>query len=320
MSRVVVLGASGFVGSAVVRALESEGHEVTRLSAPRLARAERLPSPDEVRHLPEVARLVADLAGADAVVNAAGDPDASSTDQARLRAANAVMPGVLAAAVHRVGSARLVHISSAVVQGRQPVLDDGVADADFSAYARSKTEGEHLVAALAPGQSVIYRPPSVHAPDRRVTRLVARIAASPLRTVASPGDAPSPQALLQNVASAVAFLATTSAEVPPIAAHPSEGLTVSSTMELLGGRQPHRLPRSLARAVTSGLELAGRGSPRIAAHARRVEMLWFGQGQAPSWLTQHGWVPVEGPEAWAALGRRVRSELDIDKHTKETTP
>jgi hypothetical protein len=250
-------------------------------------------------------------------VNAAGDPNASSTDEGSLLAANALLPAVLAAATARSAGTRFVHVSSAVVQGRQAVLDAGPPLEGFSVYAKSKARGEQLVAALAPSQAVIYRPPSVHAADRRVTRMIARIAASPLATVASPGTQPSPQALLANVASAITFLATTGQEVPPVVIHPHEGLTATSTMELLGGRAPKRLPRGLAKAVAHFLKQIGSVSPSVAANARRVEMLWFGQEQAPSWLTEHGWVPAAGLEAWAELGRQVRSDRANTQNTKE---
>jgi len=308
MSRVVVLGASGFVGNAVTADLQADGHEVVRLRAPRISPTTGAPSAAAVRDMPEVPGLAAAIAGAAAVVNAAGDPDASSTDLAGLRAANAVLPGVVAAAVAQHPGMRLVQISSAVVQGRQPTLDSGPALEGFSAYSRSKAEGERLALALAPGQCVVYRPPSVHAADRRVTRMIARIASSPLATVATPGSQPSPQALLPNVASAVAFLATTDRTVPDVVAHPSEGLTASSTMELLGGRRPHRIPRALASGACGLLRLAGGRSPGLAANARRVELLWLGQAQAPSWLTEAGWRPVAGTDVWADLGRQVRSQ------------
>ncbi len=66
-TRIAVAGASGLIGSALVRSLTSDGHEVRRLvrHAPRGA--------DEVRWDPEKGRVdPGGLAGCDAVVNLAG--------------------------------------------------------------------------------------------------------------------------------------------------------------------------------------------------------------------------------------------------------
>lgn len=307
-TRVTVVG-TGFVGSAVAHDLRERGVAVHELHAPRL-------SPDECARwstapadLPDdlVERVSQDLEGADVVVNAAGLPDASSVDEAALDAANGWLPVVLATAAARAGARRVVHISSAVVQGRRPVLDETPQTETFSPYSRSKVAGEQrLQAAGLPGV-VVYRPPSVHAVDRRVTRMTTRIASSPLATVLAPGDQPSPQALLGNVASAVGHLATCGSEPPRYVIHPWEGLTSAGLLEVLGGRSPRRVPRPLGRGVLRLLGAAGRVSPRVGANARRVEMLWAGQRQARSWLTEDGWVPPLGHRAWREMGEQVRA-------------
>jgi len=261
-----------------------------------------------IRHSPVVAELARAVDGFDAVVNAAGNPDASMRDPDLLTSANAVLPGLVGAAVATCPSRpRFVHVSSAVVQGRQAELDDGPAVAGFSAYSRSKVLGEALASELAPAQCVVYRPPSVHAADRRVTQMISSIGRSRVSTVACPGSAPSPQALLPNVGSAVAFLSTTSMCPPAVVSHPSEGLTTSSVLQILGGNVPHELPAAVARAIVVLLTAGGAIIPALAADARRIEMLWFGQRQAPSWLTQAGWVAPAGGDAWEDLGRQVRA-------------
>ncbi|WP_031487366.1 TIGR01777 family oxidoreductase [Streptomyces bicolor] len=67
LSRIAVAGSSGLIGSALVRSLTSDGHQVVRL----VRRAPR--SNDEVRWDPEGGSVdAAGLAGCDAVVNLAG--------------------------------------------------------------------------------------------------------------------------------------------------------------------------------------------------------------------------------------------------------
>jgi hypothetical protein len=48
--------------------------------------------------------------------------------------------------------------------------------------------------------------------------------------------------------------------------------------------------------------------PRFAADLRRVELLWFGQRQADSWLTLQGWQPPVGVEGWRDLAARARGD------------
>jgi len=302
----VVMGATGFLGRAVVDALGRRGADVTPLSAPRLPPVDG----EHVREiLPTYRALVMatakQIAGADAVVNCAGNPDASIQDDLVLMAPNALLPALLAGAVREAEILRFVHVSSAVVQGGSPVLNESEDVAPFSAYSRSKALGEILVREIGDGAAVTYRPPSVHAENRRVSRLTARFARSPLSSVARPGSSPSPQALLDNVADAIAFLATCPERPPAIVAHPSEGLTTATVLTFLGGHQPIEVPRGLARALVAGVLTCGRIFPALAANARRIELLWFGQEQASSWLTSVGWTPPAGHDAWRELGRAL---------------
>lgn len=307
MGRVVVFGASGFVGTSVTQALRRRGADVVTARTPRSA-----PTPEErieaaiEQTLHENDGLVELMTGADAVVNAAGDPDASSLDREGMIAANAVVPGVLAALCTRAGVPRFVHISSAVVLNDAPVLDDSPPRPGFSPYSSSKVRGEEWARTSA-SAAVVYRPPSVHARDRRVTRTIRKLAASPFRTVAAPGTAPTPQALRDNVGDAVAFLALTAQSPPPVVSHPWEGLTTSDLMELLGGKRPRRLPATLCRLAVASGRLVGRGVPSVAANTRRAELLWFGQGQAPSWLDRAGWTPPVGREGWHELANPDRA-------------
>lgn len=309
---IAVVGASGFVGSEATRVLQAKGFPIKAVRAPRLPTM-TLPEADSFLNsdTTELAELIAQFQDVDVVINAAGVADAVSTDLGGLVAANGVLPGLIALACVRAGVGRLVHVSSAAVQGRLPVLDDSDAVDSFSDYSESKLLGERLLNEFAQGMAVIYRPPGVHGIDRRVTRIVTRIASGPLASVASPGTSPSPQALIENVADAIAFLATTPLNPPAVVIHPWEGLSTSDVMELLGGHPPLKVPKLIATAVVGALTFTGEFVPRLAGTARRLEMLWFGQGQAVSWLSTVGWHPPSGRSAWLELGQLIQADTQL---------
>lgn len=309
MPTCVVFGASGFVGAATVRALEARGAHVVPIATPRLPSVAPDCAEDALKGMTaDAEQLAHELRGARCVINAAGLAEAASGDEGALTAANGVLPGILAMAAHVADVPRFIHVSSAAVQGRIDVLDASPNVAPFSPYSRSKALGERLVQTSHPG-AVIYRPPGVHGPDRRVTAQIGRVARSPFSSVARPGASPTPQALLENVADAIGFLATIDRRPPDVVAHPSEGLSVASLLTLLGGRPPREIPRPIATMITRSLNAVGALVPRAAAMARRLETLWFGQRQAPSWLTEAGWTPPVGQEAWRDLGSLLADEV-----------
>lgn len=305
---VAVVGASGFVGTSVVAALSRQaGAQVVRITAPRLLTAQTgTPEAQGALH-----RLRKEIGKAQAVVNAAGVSDATGGDEAMLLGGNTALPSLLAQLTASTG-ARLVHVSSAAVQGRTIRLDASFQTDEFSPYSRSKAMGERAVLAHG-GRYVIYRPPGVHAPDRQVSRTIAHLARSRAASVAAPGDAPSPQALAENVGAAIAYLATCKTEPPRIVIHPSEGVTTSSLLTDLGGKPPVLVPAPLARLVVRSATALGRLSPRVAGNARRLEMMWFGQLQDESWLTQQGWSPPVGREGWQRMGRQLASMTEDEQ-------
>lgn len=302
MTVVSVLGASGFVGTKTCQALKGRGVDVLRVTSPRFnvnpARAQ-----STWRDLPAaVSELAEKLAGSEVVVCCAGNPDASSRDLAGLFGANAALPGVAAAASALAGARRFVHVSSAAAQGGADRLDASDNTQAFSPYARSKIDGEHAVLnAPSPDSTVIFRPPSVHSAERRVTRGIRMLARSPLSSVVGPGTDPTPQAHIENVAAAVAELALTPSDPPPVVIHPWEGWTTCHLMRTFGsGREPLHIPAQLAPILRWLLRLAARVDC-LAPNARRVEMMWFGQRQDESWLTASGWAPPLGREAWESM-------------------
>lgn len=306
-----VLGATGFVGSAVAKALADRGALAKKISAPRLVATQgKAISPEHYREA--IAALYVNLDGCTSVVNAAGVADSGAGYQEVVWGANALLPGLIAkvAGAHNI---RAVHVSSAAVQGRKTILDASDEVDGFSLYARSKIAGEKAVQEANPF-AVIYRPPGVHGPGRPVTHAVSRLAKSPFASVAAPGTDNAPQAQINNVADAIAFLAITRLDPPPIVSHPSEGISTSTLMEELGGKRPAHIPRPLARATVDTAFAFSRVFPRLTSQARRLEVLWFGQKQAPSWLTEVGWRPPVGISGWQQL-RGLPERFQQDSNT-----
>lgn len=242
------------------------------------------------------------LSKCDSLINSAGVPAATGTDDQQLLAANGILPGVLAALCAEA-DVRFIHVSSAAVQGRCKKLNADPSTSPFSPYSESKARGESE--ALRYSRTCVYRPPGVHGPSRTVTKAIARLARSSASSVAGEGTDNTAQALIGNVADAIAHLATYDKTAPSIVSHPSEGLTTASFLMALGGRAPRSLPRPLARGAVSAAFAAGRLNDRFSGHARRLEMLWFGQQQAESWLSQSGWIAPHQQNAWHELGRTL---------------
>lgn len=299
MTRVAVVGGSGFVGSAVVRALRGCGADVVVVPAPRLDCAARsLPELQaELDGSPQVSAAVealrTPLAGCDAVVNAAGVAQATTGAGDDLFGASALLPAVIARALEP--TQRFVHVSSAAVQGRRPVLDESDEREPFSPYSASKALGEEALRASAPS-AVVYRPTSVQGEGRAVTASLAKVLRSPIASVAS-GDHPTPQVLVDNVGDAAAFLALSDEQPPPVVLHPWEGLTTRELYRVFDGRRPVVLPSWFARLLVGVGHLVGRFSGAVAGVVRRVEMLWFGQAQSGSWL-EGRWQPPLSWESW----------------------
>jgi len=150
--RVVVTGASGFIGRAVGPALRARGHEVVALD--RTVTGE----------LAGYAGWPARLAGADAVVHLAALAHSPGVDEARLRAVNvdaALALGRAAAA----GGTKMLLMSSVKVLGEEtpgPAFDEASPPAPQDAYARAKAAAESELRAVPGLALIVLRPPLVY--------------------------------------------------------------------------------------------------------------------------------------------------------------
>lgn len=283
-----VVGASGFIGQAVVKYLAQQGIQARELAAPRLELDPTIRDggvvADLAREHASVAEWATALVGADIVVNAAGMASPDSIASSKLYGANALLPAFLAAAAVKAGVGRVVHLSSAAVQGDRAVLDASPDVSPFSPYSHSKALGERALLAAkgqldGPTDIIIVRATSVQGPGRPTTEALRRIAHSPLASVAAPGDHPSVVSSVGGLVRCVREVAVATSELAPIILQPWEGLNVAQVLELAGGRRPTVLPRGLCRPVIAAGKLVGRAVPRVAGLVRRVEVMWFGQAQ-----------------------------------------
>ncbi len=192
-------GATGFLGSHLVRALDAAGWRVRVLarrppSAPPWAPAPADVVPGALEDPAALARLVV---GADVVIHAAGLIKASSREaffEANQRGAGRVAEAALAEAA----APRVLLVSS--ISAREPGL---------SHYAASKAAGEdEMRRILGPGRLTIARPPAVYGPGDRETLAVFRAALS-LPVLPVPGPAHARLALIhaEDAAAQIAALA-----------------------------------------------------------------------------------------------------------------
>ena len=293
--RWAVLGATGFIGSAIVRHLVAQGADVLPLSAPRVELSPQMNDGKQVAALaeghPEAARLAEALSGVDVVINAAGMATPDGRASAALYGADSLLPAIVAAAAIRAKVGRFIHLSSAAVQGNRQVLDASSEVAPFSAFSHAKALGERAVLALVGRETsdtdmLIIRATSVQGPGRPTTESLRRIAGSPLSSVAAPGDYPTVVSSLGGLTSFVEKAGRSTAALPPILLQPWEGLNVRQVLELAGDRPPIVLPAWLCRGTVTAGRTLGRAVPKVAGLARRVEIMWFGQKQGASGLPQ----------------------------------
>jgi dihydroflavonol-4-reductase len=179
--KVLLTGGTGFLGSAVVRALLAEGHAVRALH--RAGTPTGVLEGCEVEFAPgdltDPASLAAAARGCDALIHCAADYRIFVPDPAGMFAVNVDGTEAVMRAALRAGMGRVVHVSSVATlkpraDGTPATEDDAAAPEEaIGPYKRSKTEAERLVERLvreAALPAVIVNPSTPIGPrDRRPT-------------------------------------------------------------------------------------------------------------------------------------------------------
>jgi dihydroflavonol-4-reductase len=182
MTTVALTGATGFLGSALARALTSQGFKVIALVRPTSDRSvlEGLDVSWAEGDITEPASLKGLLDGADWLIHAAGMLGRAGVAEKNYHRVHVDgLANVLGEAGH---CRRLLHISSSGVLGpiQGPPADEAAAPAPSNPYERSKAAGEALAQehARAGLPLVIARPEFVYGPgDRHVLRLFQAVKA-----------------------------------------------------------------------------------------------------------------------------------------------
>ncbi|MEO5920236.1 MAG: NAD-dependent epimerase/dehydratase family protein, partial [Pseudolysinimonas sp.] len=297
--RWVVAGATGFVGRALIEELRSRGIHVDAVNAPRLTfdpAGSREAADQAISGSAGLEQFARTLQDVDVVVNAAGIADAGARSGASLFGANALLPLWLARAADLAGVDRMIHISSAAVQGRAPVLDESPVWAPFSPYSASKARGEEFLLGsdFATTEVVIVRATSVQGAERPTTIRLRKLARSWVASVARPGDRPTVVSSIDGLTAFVASVGGHPTSTPAIVLQPWEGLTTTDVLVAAGRRRPRMIPALVCRMVIGAGYLAAAVVPGLAGAVRRVELMWLGQAQDAAWARAAGLVVAPG--------------------------
>ena len=289
--RVLVTGASGFLGGVVCGELSSRGHDVAALvrrpgSEPPGTRAVRGDLTDS-----KALALAVSGEPPEAVVHLAAEI-ASQRDEKRIHEVNVEGTRRVVDAAERAGARRIVFTSTVVTgEARGALLTEDDPLPVQTPYGRSKQEGERLVRESSL-EGVIIRPSHVYgAGGWYEEEFVNRLRQPGRFAVIGKGDNLWDVVRVEDVAAACVDALERAPDGATYHVADDEPLTfydfVALTAKALGTGRPRRVPKSLARlaagrhAVTAATRSARSSNARI-----KRELGW-----SPRWPTAREGVP-----------------------------
>jgi UDP-N-acetyl-alpha-D-quinovosamine dehydrogenase len=301
--RIVVTGASGFVGRPTCQSLSAAGHEVTAVV--RTARSAAGLTAHEVTPLGDLSGATdwsSVLARADAVVHLAAKTHARSerteTAQISYRQANVEVTRALAEAALRAGVRRFVFVSSIKVNGEST---SGVpftaqmppAPADW--YGRTKAEAEATLFDLAANafEAVVLRPPLMYGPGLKgnmalLFAMADRVIPMPFASIANARDVLSVQSFADLITRVVSHPAAAGRVFLA-----RDGTPVSTPRLFAAIARALDRPARMLPVPVGLLRLAGKATGRSAEIERLVGDLEIDDGATRKVL---GWTPPTGME------------------------
>lgn len=329
---VFVTGATGFVGTPLVRALRESGREVHALARPtsdksRLAGLDVRWHDGDLSDVGSIERALGALEGRGAqLVHGAALISYRTRDRERAMDVNVEGTRRLMGAAVRFGVARVLFVSSVVAVGHAPdantALDE---DAPFDAhrlgvhYVTTKRLAEEVALACEGPEVVVVNPAAVFgagADHNNTTAFVQRVASGAIGPFAPPGSL-SVVGVDDTVAGALAALERGRPGRRYLLAESNWRLAeLFAEVERALGREPRRrrtLPRAVWNTVVGATRLVDRVKPLELATPQSLQLLGlhfrFDASRAREEL---GWSPRPFPEvlaetvAWA----RERGLLD----------
>jgi len=279
--KVLVTGASGFLGTAACARLLAEGHEVDALV--RRPGSEPPGTTAVAGDLGDAASVAAAVATSspDAVLHLAAEI-ASQRDEARIRAVNVDGTRALLDACSAAGSPRVVFTSTVVTGdagGRLLVEDEPLPVA--TPYGRSKQEGERMLAESGLPY-VIVRPSHVYGPGGwYADELIAQLRKPGRFCVIGRGDNLWDVVHVDDVVTALLFALEAAPAGETYHCADDEPVTYYDFMalsaETLGLGKPRRVPAALA---------------RLAAGANAVDAVVRSARSSNAKLRATGWEPA----------------------------